>query len=98
MLYRQQPSPWLYTIDIWPARNSRLVQRETNHYINRWASVLAWSYLAECWPTQLVVDLLAQHHRFVYVVHNGQKLLRVLCKQIRKPTYLYAHFLIHGSF
>ena len=29
--YRQQPSPLLYSIDIWPARNSRLTQRETNH-------------------------------------------------------------------
>ena len=31
--YRQQPSPLLYSIDIWPARNSRLTQRETNHYM-----------------------------------------------------------------
>ena len=30
---RQQPSPLLYSIDIWPARNFRLTQRETNHYI-----------------------------------------------------------------
>ena len=30
-LYRQQPSPLLYSIDIWPDRNSRLTQRETNH-------------------------------------------------------------------
>ena len=44
--YRQQPSPLMYSIDIWPARNSRLTQRETNHYIARCASVLAWSYLA----------------------------------------------------
>ena len=44
--YRQQPSPLLYRIDIWPARNSRLTQRETNHYLTRCASVLAWSCLA----------------------------------------------------
>ena len=31
--HRQQPSPLLYRIDIWPACNSRLTQRETNHYI-----------------------------------------------------------------
>ena len=37
---RQQPSPLLYSIDIRPARNSRLRQRETNHYIARCASVL----------------------------------------------------------
>ena len=30
---RQQPAPLLYSIDIWPARISRLTQRETNHYI-----------------------------------------------------------------
>ena len=43
---RQQRSPLLYSIGIWPARNSRLTQSETNHYITRCASVLAWSYLA----------------------------------------------------
>ena len=45
---RQQPSPLLYSLDIWPARNSKLTQRETNPYITRCASasVLAWSYLA----------------------------------------------------
>ena len=32
--YRQQPSTLLYSIDIWHARNSRLTQRETNHYYN----------------------------------------------------------------
>ena len=35
LYYRQQPSPLLYCIDILPARNSRLTQRETNHYIAR---------------------------------------------------------------
>ena len=62
--YRQQPSPLLYSIDIWPARNSRLTQRETNHYIARWTSMLAWSYLAGGSPEQLVTDLFAQHQRF----------------------------------
>ena len=38
---RQQPSPLLYSIEIWPARNSRLTQRETNHYITRCANELA---------------------------------------------------------
>ena len=61
---RQQPSPLLYSIDIWPARNSRLTQGETNHYITRCASVLAWSYLAGRSPEQLVIDLFAQHQRF----------------------------------
>ena len=55
MAIRQQPSPLLYSIDIRPARNSRLTQRETNHYIARCASVLAWFYLAERFPAQLVV-------------------------------------------
>ena len=62
--YRQQPSPLLYSIDIWPARNSRLTQRETNHYINRCASELAWPYLAGSSPGELVIDLFAQHQRF----------------------------------
>ena len=31
----------MFSIDIWPARNSRLTQRETNHYITRCASELA---------------------------------------------------------
>ena len=62
--YRQQPSPLLYSIDIWRAGNSRLTQRETNHYIVRCASVLAWSYLAGRLPEQLVIDLFAQHQRF----------------------------------
>ena len=63
-MYRQQPSPLLYSIDIWPAGNSRLAQRETNHYIARCASVIAWSYLARSSPEQLVIDLFAQHQRF----------------------------------
>ena len=44
--YRQQPSLLLYSIDIWPARNSRLTQGETNHYITCFASKLACPYLA----------------------------------------------------
>ena len=63
--YRQQPSSSLHSIDIWPARNSRLTQRETNHYIARCASVLPWSLFAGRSPTQLVVDRFAQHQRFV---------------------------------
>ena len=54
---RQQPSPLLYSINIWPARNSRLRQRETNHYIARCASELAWPYLAGRSPGQLFIDL-----------------------------------------
>ena len=61
---RQQPVPLLYSIDIWPARISRLTQRETNHYITRCACVLAWSYLAGGSPEQLVIDLFALHQRF----------------------------------
>ena len=53
--YRQQPSQLLYSIDIWPARNSRLTQRETNYYITRCASELAWLYLAGRSPGQLVI-------------------------------------------
>ena len=55
----------MYSVDIWPVRKSRLIQRETNHYLARCASVLAWSYLAGRSPEQLVIDLFAQHHRFV---------------------------------
>ena len=61
--YRQQPL--LSSIDIWPVRNSRLAQRELNHYIARCASVLAWSCPAGCSPKQFVVDLFVQHQRFV---------------------------------
>ena len=64
ILYRQQPSVLLFSIDIWPARNSRLTQREMNHYTTCCASVLAWSCLAGGSPEQLVVDLFAQHQRF----------------------------------
>ena len=56
LVYRQQPSPLLYSIDIWPARNSRLTQLETNYYITRCASVLAWSYFAGRSPERLVID------------------------------------------
>ena len=42
-----------YSIDICPARNSRLLQPETNHYIARCASILARSYLAGFWPAQV---------------------------------------------
>ena len=52
---RQQPSPLLYSIEIWPARNSRLTQRETNHYITRCTSELAWPYLAGSSSGQLVI-------------------------------------------
>ena len=62
--YRQQLSPLLNSIKFWPARNSRLTQRETNLYIARCPSVLAWSYLAGRSPEQLVIDLFAQHQRF----------------------------------
>ena len=62
--YRHQPSPLLYSIDFWPARNSRLAQRETNHYITRCAIELAWPYLAGSSPGQLVIDPFAQHQRF----------------------------------
>ena len=64
--YRQQPSPLLYSIDIWPARNSRLTQRETNHYITQCASELPWPYLAGSSPGQLVMDLFGQHQRCPY--------------------------------
>ena len=60
---RQQPSPLLYSIGIWPARNSRLTQRETNHYITRCASELAWLYLAGSSPGQLIIELFSQHQR-----------------------------------
>ena len=53
-----------FSIDIWPARNSRLTQRETNHYIARCTSVLDWFYLAGRSPEQLVIHLYAQHQRF----------------------------------
>ena len=44
-------------IQIWSARNSRLTQRETIHYIARCASELAWPYLSGRSPGQLVIDL-----------------------------------------
>ena len=47
-----------------PASRSRLTQRETNNYVARCASVLAWSYLAARSPEQLVIDLFEQHQRF----------------------------------
>ena len=47
---RQQPLPLLYSIDNWPARNSRLTQRESNHYIarcgHRWARDFFWTFHA----------------------------------------------------
>ena len=46
----------LYSINFWHARNSRLTQRETNHYITCCASKLAWPYLAGSSPGQLVID------------------------------------------
>ena len=51
--YTQQPSPLLYSIDIWTDRKSRLRQRETNHYIARCTSGRL--------PAQFVIDLFAQH-------------------------------------
>ena len=56
--YRQQPSPLLDSIDIWQVRNSGLTQRETNNYIARCASVLAWCYLAGRLLVQLVITFL----------------------------------------
>ena len=66
-LNRQQLTPLLYSFDIWPARNSSLMQRETNHYLASWASVLgllAWFHIAGSLPKQLVVDLFVQHQQF----------------------------------
>ena len=54
------------------ARNSRPTQRETNHYIARCASVLAWCYLAGRLSEQLVIDLFAQHHRFAVCCPLGR--------------------------
>ena len=45
-------------------RNSRLTQRETYHYIARYASALAWPYLAGSSPGQLSIELFTQHQRF----------------------------------
>ena len=85
---RQQPSPLLYSIDIWPARNSRLTPRELK--IARCASVLAWSYLAGRSPEQLVLELFAQHQRFTVCFPYRRtsnwnfyfsKIHKVFCKQ-----------------
>ena len=65
---RQQPSPLIRSIEISPARNSRLTQHETNQYIARCVSVLAWCCLAGRSPVRLVTDLFAQHQRFRFVV------------------------------
>ena len=80
--YRQQPSPLLYSIDIWPALNSRLTQRETNHYITRCASELAWPYLAGSSPGQLYIDLFAQHQRFAVCC----QLIRLLAHNKKNHT------------
>ena len=71
--HRHQSSPLLYSIEIWPARNSRLTERETNHYIAPCASVLAWCYLAGRLPEQLVIDHFAQHSDLLYVVRGWKK-------------------------
>ena len=68
---RQQLSLLLYSIDIWPARNSRLTQRETNHFMTHCASELAWPYLAGSSPGQLVIDLFVQHQRFAVCCQLG---------------------------
>ena len=77
---RQQPSPLLYSIDIWPTRNSRLKQRETNHYITRCANELAWPYLAGRSPGQLVIDLFAKRQQFA------------VCCQLFPRAYLISFF------
>ena len=84
--YGRQTSQLLYSIDIRPARNSRLTQRETNHYIARCASVLAWCYLAGRLPAQLVVDLFAQHQRLEYVALTNNLLL--LCRSFKNVNVL----------
>ena len=63
-VYRQQPSFLLYSIDIWPALNSRITQCETNYYIARCASVSAWCYHAGGSPEQLFIEIFAQHQQF----------------------------------
>ena len=46
----KRPSPLPHSIDILLARNSRLTQRETNNYITRCTSELAWPYLTGSSP------------------------------------------------
>ena len=49
-VYRQQPSPLEFSIDIWSACNSRLAKRETNHYVAPSASLLALAHTISCRP------------------------------------------------
>ena len=46
---RQQPSPLLYSIDIWPARNSRLTQ----HSVKR---ITIWLVAQACYPGPTLLD------------------------------------------
>ena len=105
--YRQQPSTLLYSIEIWPTRNSRLIQRESNHFIARCTSMLAWCYLARCLPGNLLKDLFAQYQRFAvccpqYTIQNSMaftidqlriKLLKFL-KRVFRKRYLQFRFVL----
>ena len=75
MNHRQQTSPLLYCIEIWPVRNSRRIQRETNHYIARCESVLAlaWSYFPGRWPDQLMIDLQEKHQQLAVICRQRLK-------------------------
>ena len=68
---RQQQSPLLCSIAIWPARNSRLTQREKNHYM--FVMKLPPFFQQACFSQKrirsyivlpLVIDLFAQQQRF----------------------------------
>ena len=86
--------------------NSRLTQRQTNHYMAQWTNILAWSWLlAGRWSAQFVIDLFGQHRRFstcfpyirnIFFFQNSYMTLHVLLSAKVKITnqLCYALFTI----
>ena len=91
-VYRQQPPPLLYSINIWPALNARLTQHETNHYIARCASLLAWSYLAERSPEQLFIDLFSLYCPYTYFSISSVKLIFYITILLAVDIYFFHIF------
>ena len=95
---RNQQKTTVYSIDIWPAGNSILEKRETNLYIVRCASVLAWSYLSGSQPEQLVIiDLFTQHQRFAVCCTQLDSLWKLLSWTVNQRNQIKVFLQIRGN-
>ena len=82
------------TVIILLARTNRLRRCEANHYIAQCTCELAWSYLAGCLPTQLVIDFFTQNQQFAAYAVQQVPLLMEFQLNLWSDIRLYHYFLL----